>query len=418
LRYPREERIRRFIKGNGQNPTPVIANGSYCNSLGISRGLGVKGVKSIVIDHSPRPLAFWSKYALGLRCPDPSTEPSRLILFLEALGKELPYKGIFFITDDTYLQVISSARQALEKYFILPFSQPEEILKVMDKKYQYERAVENGFPVPIAYFIESEGDVNNALEEIPFPAILKCRGGVSEFHRELGHAFEITSRDEGIHRYEACKNYSVVIQEYIPGNDDQLYTLGSYLDKDSNPLGIFVGRKLIQVRPKIGSCRIGESLTDEEVVGEGIRLLRTMKFHGVSQLECKKDPRDGKFKLVEINARYWMWHSLATACGVNLAYIQYQDATGAKPNKTISNANHKMWRESLPAALLSINRVFSGDLSPRDFVRALSPTCVDGIFSFRDPKPGFVYLYKFIHLLAKATLAKVLGKVMERRKSG
>ena len=41
-------------------------------------------------------------------------------------------------------------------------------------------------------------------------------------------------------------------------------------------------------------------------------------FHGVSQVEFKRDPRDGRFKLMEINPRLWQWHGLAAACGVDL----------------------------------------------------------------------------------------------------
>ena len=398
--------VKRFIKRNGQRPTPVTANGSYCNSLAISRGLGVEGVRSITIDHALRPLAFWSKYTFGLKCPSPLTEPAKLITFLEWLGKELPYGGIFFITDDAYLEVISSARELLGKYFIFPFSPTEQILKVMDKKYQCEQAVKSGFPIPITYSIESEEELSITLGKIPFPAIIKCRKGVTGFHQEVGHAFIVNSKEEAIEKYQASKNYSLVIQEYIPGNADQLYTLGSYLDKDSNPLGIFVGRKLLQGGVEIGSCSIGESLTNEKLVDDGIKLLRDTKYHGVSQLECKKDPRDGKFKLIEINVRYWMWHGLATACGANLPYIQYQDSIGIKLNRRISSVSHKKWRESFLAILLSYRRVSKGHLTWGDFVKALSPTCVDGIFNFKDPKPGLVYLHPKIVPLIIAMLRK------------
>ena len=45
-------------------------------------------------------------------------------------------------------------------------------------------------------------------------------------------------------------------------------------------------------------------------------------------MEFKRDPRDGGYKLMEINARHWLWHSLAAACGVNLSYVAYRDAIG------------------------------------------------------------------------------------------
>ena len=37
------------------------------------------------------------------------------------------------------------------------------------------------------------------------------------------------------------------------------------------------------------------------------------------------DPRDGRFKLMEINPRLWLWHGLAAALGVDFARIAYLD---------------------------------------------------------------------------------------------
>ncbi len=385
--------IRKVVDANGKRPIPVIADGKYCNSLAISSALGVNGIKSITIDHSANAIAFGSKYTIGLRCPDPLTEPANLILFLETLGNELKYKGIFFFTDDIYLKVVSEASESLQKYFIYPFSGYEQLSKIMDKKFQYECALKAGFPAPVSYFVESQEEFDKAIEKIPFPAVLKSRSRDSGFGRLVAHAFKINTKDEAAERYKVSRGYRLILQEYIPGDDKQLFTFGSYLDKDSDPLGVFTGRKLLQTNAGIGTCRIGESLEEEQLIDEGIKLLRAMKYHGASQLEVKKDPRDGKFKLMEVNVRYWKWHSLATACGVNLPYIQYQDAVGMKPGKIISKANHKLWRESIIHALLSFNRVFKGELSLADFFKSLSPGCVDSTFSFRDPRPGLLSIY-------------------------
>ena len=66
----------------------------------------------------------------------------------------------------------------------------------------------------------------------------------------------------------------------------------------------------------------------QEVVDAGLRFLRGLGFHGISQVEFKRDPRDGRFKLMEINPRLWQWHGLAAACGVDLPLIAYRDLTG------------------------------------------------------------------------------------------
>ena len=109
------------------------------------------------------------------------------------------------------------------------------------------------------------------------------------------------------------------------GGDDELYTVGSYIAADGTVLGLFCGRKLRQSPPGVGTCRVGEALWVDEVVDAALRLLRAFDFHGISQVEFKRDPRDGRFKLMEINPRLWQWHGLAAALGVDFPRIAYLD---------------------------------------------------------------------------------------------
>ena len=107
--------------------------------------------------------------------------------------------------------------------------------------------------------------------------------------------------------------FEPMVQELIPGGDDELYTVGSYIDAAGTVLGLFSGRKLRQSPPGIGTCRVGEAVWVQEAVDAALRLLRAFNFQGVSQVEFKRDPRDGRFKLMEVNPRLWLWHGLAAA---------------------------------------------------------------------------------------------------------
>ena len=42
---------------------------------------------------------------------------------------------------------------------------------------------------------------------------------------------------------------TLMLQESIPGDDDELFTVGSYLDAESRPLAVFTGHKLRQHPP-------------------------------------------------------------------------------------------------------------------------------------------------------------------------
>ena len=71
-----------------------------------------------------------------------------------------------------------------------------------------------------------------------------------------------------------------MVQELVPGGDETLYTLGSYLDATGRPLGLFSGRKLRQTPPLVGTCRVGEAVWVQEMVDAGLRFLAALGFRG------------------------------------------------------------------------------------------------------------------------------------------
>jgi predicted ATP-grasp superfamily ATP-dependent carboligase len=171
-----------------------------------------------------------------------------------------------------------------------------------------------------------------------------------------------------------------MVQELVPGGDDSLFTLGSYVDRRGTPLAVFSGRKLRQTPPGIGTCRLGEALWVEEVVDRGFALLRAFSYTGISQVEFKRDPRSGRLKLMEINARLWQWHGLAAACGADPVQAAYLDLTGRRVDPVTSNGRRTRWA----IALVPHERPL--------FVR---PPDVEAVFALDDPRPAVTHLARF-----------------------
>ena len=140
-----------------------------------------------------------------------------------------------------------------------------------------------------------------------------------------------------------------MLQEFVPGGDDELYTLGSYLNADGEALGVFCGRKLRQTRENQGSARVGEAVWVDAVVEDGLELLRALEYTGVSQVEFKRDSRTGEFKLMEVNPRLWQWHGLASVCGVDLPMIAYLDLIGRPPAPVKMHGEGRRWAITLIA---------------------------------------------------------------------
>ena len=223
-----------------------------------------------------------------------------------------------------------------------------------------------------------------------FPAVLKPVESLAfklRFHR---HILDVESPAELRRIYDKVDDLGVLmLQERIPGGEEELWTVGSYLDAESRPLAVFTGHKLRQYPHAGGSCLAGVSRWDGELADAGLRLLRELRFHGVSQVEFKRDLRDGRFRLMEVNARHWKWHGLAARCGVNLSYVAYRDAIG-DPYLSRRQQDGVKWivvNKDVPLALMEIAR---RRRSAPVYVRSLRGTRMDGLHAFDDPLPGLL----------------------------
>jgi predicted ATP-grasp superfamily ATP-dependent carboligase len=335
----------------------AVVDVGWVNGLAAIRSLGRAGVRVLAVDHRPSALGFRSKYAERLLCPDPFEDEPRFVNFLRALGDV-----VVFPTHDHVLNAI--ARYSDDLAVRTPFPPWELLERVQSKRAQLEQAQAAGVEVPR----EDPGT---------FPVVVKPDRSVEFKRRYRRQAFRCETQAELNEALAKTEEFGPIVQELVPGGDDALYTVGSYLAPDGSALGVFCGRKLRQTPPGIGTCRVGEALWVPEAVDAALQLLRAFGYYGLSQVEFKRDARDGSYKLMEINPRLWQWHGLATACGVDLPRIAYADLTGETPPDAHMNGNGKRWAITL---------------LPGESPAPQRPPYVDAVFAVDDPKPALVHL--------------------------
>jgi predicted ATP-grasp superfamily ATP-dependent carboligase len=337
-------------------PAAVVDVG-WVNGLAAVRSLGRAGVRVLAVDHRPSALGFRSRFGERVLSPDPFTDEHRFVNVLRALGEV-----VVFPTHDDSLNAI--ARYADDLDVLTPFPDWGLLERVQSKRAQLDQAAAAGLDIPTP-------------DPGRFPVIVKPDRSVEFKRRYRRQAFRCETQAELDDALAKTEEFGPIVQELVPGGDDTLYTVGSYLDAEGRALGVFCGRKLRQTPPGIGTCRVGEALWVPEVVDAALGLLRAFGYRGVSQVEFKRDPRDGRYKLMEINARLWQWHGLATACGVDLPLIAYRDLTGEPLPEAHMNGNGKRWAITL---------------MPGESPAPQRPPYVDAVFAIDDPKPGLVHL--------------------------
>jgi predicted ATP-grasp superfamily ATP-dependent carboligase len=357
--------------------TAVVVDVGWVNGLAAVRSLGRAGIRVLALDHRQSALGFRSRYAKPVLAPDPQDEDA-FVSFLAGLEVE---RAPLFATHDEPLNAIARAADRLGDRFLYPFPPWEVLSRIQSKRSQLEAAEAAGIPAPRTAYPGSAAEARAAADELGFPVLVKPSSTEGFKRRFKRQAFRCETPAEVEAAYADAEPYEPMVQEVIPGGDGELYTLGSYLRADGEPLGLFCGRKLRQTPPGVGTCRVGEAVWVEEVVESGLRLLRALGFHGLSQVELKRDPRDGRYKLMEVNPRLFQWHGLAAACGVDLPLIAYRDLTGERVEPVSANGARKRWAITLlPGESPALQR----------------PPYVDAVFALDDPKPALVQVARLL----------------------
>ncbi len=378
------ETVRRKLASAAQSPRPaaLVFECSYVNGLSAIRSLEAIDVPVIALDHRRQALGLRSRLAVPVVCPHPHERPEELAALVAEICEALPHGAVAFPTHDEYLVAVNRAAPTSLR---LPFGPRELIEPIQAKRFQYDAAARAGVMLPATFHPADEDAAVQAAAMLRYPAVMKPSEGAG-FKRRHGIPLVVANTpDELLEAYRLGAEFAPMLQEQIPGGDDTLWTVGSYVDLHGGVPGIFCGRKLLQAPAGVGTCRVGVAEWDDEAVDGARRLLHALGFHGISQVEYKRDPRDGTLRLMEVNARLWQWHSLAAACGVDLVQMAYRDAIGDPvAARTSRGSDGRRW----VALVRHVRESRRERLGLRRTLAPLRPPFTEPVFSLRDPMPA------------------------------
>src|SRR5205823_8370112 len=107
----------------------------------------------------------------------------------------------------------------------------------------------------------------------------------------------------------------IIVMEMIPGPDDLLSSYYTYISGDGRELFHFTKRILRRYPLNRGNAchHITEWLPETAKMGH--EFFSAIGLRGLGNVEFKRDPRDGRLKLIEINARFTAAHQLLVSAG-------------------------------------------------------------------------------------------------------
>jgi D-aspartate ligase len=389
----------------GREPGAVVVGGDY-QGLGIVRSLGRHGINVVVIDdeHS---VARHSRYTTTtLRVASLRDEETTVETLLDA-GRRHGLEGwVVYPTREETVAALSRHRDELERCFRIP-TPPWDVTKwAWDKRNTYRRAAELGIPAPRTWYASSLDDVRRIDGAPPFaikPAIkehffyaTKCKAWRADSHAELVARVREAAALVG--------TGEVIVQELVPGSGRQQLAYCAFF-KDGRARASMVVRRLRQHPPEFGrASTFVETVDLPALEGLSERFLRSIDYYGLVELEYKHDARDGRYKLLDVNARTWGYHSLAQAAGVDFPHLLYADQLGLPAPKAVRTRPGVFWirlATDVPTALVEL---VGRRLEWRGYLRSLRVSNVESVFSRDDPRPGIAELALLPYLSVKRGL--------------
>ncbi len=380
-------RLRREL-ARSLRPPAVVLDVSFVNGLAACRSLHAAGACVIAVDHRPGALGLRSRTAVGILSPDPADEKAYVAFLADLAERHFGEPAVVFPTHDAPLAALGRNAERLAAY-TLPGSGWDVVGPLQHKRHQYEAAARAGVATPRTAYPADRAEAERVAGELRYPAIVKPSDPLP-FKRRFGRpALVCDGPDELLAAFDAAAGSEPMLQEVVPGDDSSLWTVGTYTDANGHALGIFCGRKLLQMPRGFGTCRVGEARWRDDAVEQALALLDELGYRGIAQTEFRQDAHDGELRLMEVNPRLWQWHGLARACGVDLPRIAYEDTLGRPPAPVRSGREHDGRRWVAAVAHLRASHAEGGGVRA-----ALAPftggDVIEATFDLRDPLPTLI----------------------------
>jgi D-aspartate ligase len=366
----------------------AVIIGGHFQGLGVVRSLGRNQVPVCLID-SDFCIGRFSKYTgKFFHCPSIRQESLFLGFLLKLCSKEHLEGWIIYPNDDETVAFLARNKQQLEKYYHVPTPAWEITRYASEKRLTYQLAQKIDIAVPKTWYPGNIRELDSL--DIEFPVILKPSVKEPFYSLTKKKAIQVKNRRDLVQEYNqaklVCPQVELMIQELIPGAPDNLFSLGSFFH-NNELAGKVVAKRMRQHPMDFGHATtyaITVDVPELEIIAT--RFLRAMGYYGLSEIEFMRDSRDGKYKLIEMNARPWGWHTLAIEAGADLPYLLYLDILGY-PAFTNGFTKNIKWFHTVTDIPTVLSEISKGHMRISDYFYSLKGRKKDAVFSASDPLP-------------------------------
>ena len=358
-------------------PGAIVVGGDH-PGLGIARSLGRRGIPVYIVDDQYCVSSF-SKYVTKVVRVESILDERKTVDAVLEVGKRYNLRNwILFPTRDENVAAFSRYREELAKFFRVTTGEWDSIEWAWDKKKTYELAESLDIPCPKTFNPKSRQELEQLFVRLP----LAIKPAVKEnfFYATGAKAWRADTPEQLVSLYERASRQinpeEILIQEIIPGDGNAQYSYCAFV-RHGIPSSVLMARRARQHPREFGrAATYVETIEAPEIEMFSERFLKSIRYHGVVEIEYKRDARDGKYKLLDVNARSWGFHSIGSAAGVDFPYLVYADQMGLpiEPSRAKPGVGWLRLVSDIPTA---ISDLFHGSLTIGTYLRSLRATRVE-----------------------------------------
>jgi D-aspartate ligase len=382
----------------------LVIGGDY-QGLGIARSLGRRGVPVWVLDDE-RSIARASRFVRrSLRVKDLRGTTQTVNALIDVCERYGLHGWILYPTREETVAAVAANRDRLAELYRVPTPAWPSVSPAWDKRETYQLAGRIGVATPRTWFPQTERDL--ALVDIDAPVIVKPAIKEHFIYATGAKAWRADSRDELVASFRRAAAIvdqgEVLVQEMIPGGGERQFAYCAFF-KDGEALASMTVRRRRQHPSDFGrASTFVETIELPELEEPSVRFLRAIGYYGLVELEYKQDPRDGRHKLLDVNARTWGYHTLGSAAGVDFPYLLFRDQMGlpVEPMRARPGTRWIRWATDVPNAVRDIR---AGRVRAGEYVRSLRSVDTEAVFSLRDPLPALYEIALLPYLAVKRGL--------------
>jgi len=347
----------------------LIIGGAH-GSLSVARSLGRRGIPVWFVTDD-RLIAQYSRY-IGRTVRWAGADRSDANELLELARRHCLDDWVLICGGDAEARYVAQNHAALATAFRLTTPPWETTRWALDKRLTYRRAADLGIDCPWSRYPGDRREVADL--DCRFPVILKptMRKGKNAFTNEK--AWRAGDRAELIARYDRAAALvgadAIVVQELIPGQGSAQLSYAAVWDRGA-PVASLVATRARQYPIDFGyTSTLVKTLERSPIEDAACRFLRSLDYSGLVEVEFKYDSRDGRTKLLDVNARTWTWNGIGPLAGVDFADVLWRLAAGetVAPHRGRAGVAWINWSRDLVAA---VQEMLAGTLSPAGYARSL-----------------------------------------------